>query len=177
MTKRTTNGHEWTRIVWQLALGVVVLAAPIAMADEPQPVFRAGAAAVDITPKNGVLLDGTIMKLSKNLGDLDNNDTFGLTFLGNEHVVIQSTDGLFASAEEGGGKDLNVNRRQIGAWEIFNLVRLENNEIALKTVGGRYVTAKGGTVKATAKSIGKWERLRLIKKNRPINRFDRNDNS
>jgi hypothetical protein len=40
-----------------------LLAVSIATAGEPEPAFRAGAAAVDITPPKGVLLDGTIMKI------------------------------------------------------------------------------------------------------------------
>jgi hypothetical protein len=48
-------------------------------------------------------------------------DRPGETVRNGDRVALRSSTGLYVSAELGGGADVNVNRKSIGAWETFTL--------------------------------------------------------
>ena len=85
--------------------------------------------------------------------------------------TIQSFDGHYLSAIDGGGRTTDVietNRTAISTWETFSLVPLSNlgpNFYAIRTLTGNYLTAvnSGGigsaceAIHSNATQIGTWE--------------------
>jgi hypothetical protein len=52
-------------------------------------------------------------------------------------------NGRYVVAEGGGGGGLFANRPALGPWETFTVVDLGDNQVALKTSDGKYVSAQG----------------------------------
>lgn len=77
--------------------------------------------------------------------------------------------GLYVSAELGGGVDsrlhkyppaLIANREEVGVWETFEVEKVDETHVALKTCNGNYVTAEGGGgsyLRTNETSRGVWE--------------------
>lgn len=64
---------------------------------------------------------------------------------GCELITLRAHNGQYVCAESGGNRELFANRRQPAEWEIFELVHLEGNKVALKAVcNGKFIRAEGG---------------------------------
>lgn len=84
-------------------------------------------------------------------------------------VALRGSNGLYIAAEGGGGLDvrldrhavaLRANRSEIGAWETFEIEKVDDVHVALKTCDGYYVTAEGGGgsyLRTNETSRGVWE--------------------
>jgi len=91
------------------------------------------------------------------------NDMSGAgTVSSGDSVSLQSYDGLYLTADGGGGSDMQNNHTSPGAWETFNIMKINGsgslssgNYVAIKTSSGKYLTVeKNGSVDATGTSIG-----------------------
>lgn len=82
-------------------------------------------------------------------------------------VSLRSTDGAYMCAEDGGGREVVVNRRKIGHWEKFWLYLEDpiHDVVYLKTIDRRYfLTAdlmRQDTLVADREKLGPWELFRL----------------
>jgi len=105
---------------------------------------------------------------------LDSWEQFRLMPTGNGTYAIQTANGQYLTAVEGGGRSREpvfyTTQRQIGDSEKFTFWFDElGGYHALRTSGGRYVTALGGGGKAQnafhtdATKIDRWEKFRLHK--------------
>ncbi|MGD1848265.1 MAG: hypothetical protein ACFB10_22965 [Salibacteraceae bacterium] len=75
-------------------------------------------------------------------------------------VAIRASNGQYVSAEDGGKKPLQANRKSIGTWETFDMYSLGGTHIALKAVNGKYVANENNGDKpliADRSKIGEWE--------------------
>ncbi|MFZ5968503.1 MAG: stalk domain-containing protein [Bacillota bacterium] len=82
-----------------------------------------------------------------------------------EIVAIKTYSGKYVCAEDGGGKEVVANRREIGKWETFEIIDLGNDSVALKTYNGSFIRAKndnGREVDAKGKEIGDWETFEIV---------------
>ena len=89
-------------------------------------------------------------------------------------VALKGSNGLYIAAEEGGGIDtrlqtgkvaLRANRAEIGPWETFEIEKVDEVHIAIKTCDGFYVTAEGGGgsyLRTNEKTRGVWETFAWI---------------
>ena len=81
--------------------------------------------------------------------ELGNGDRAGAQILYNEpmntnKIALQTNNGQYVCAENGGGSNLVANRDWILAWETFRRIDLGNNEVALQAANGQYVCAENG---------------------------------
>jgi hypothetical protein len=90
----------------------------------------------------------------------------GATAAGRRVVNLQTSNGKFVVAEQGGGGVVNANRGVAGPWEAFTLTDLNGGElvdgdkVALQAMNGQYVCAEqggGGIVNANRAALGPWE--------------------
>jgi len=81
-------------------------------------------------------------------------------------ISLRAYNGQYVCAEGGGGGEVVANRHEIGVWETFELIDLENNKVALRAHNGQYVCAEGGgggEVVANRNRIGVWETFNYIR--------------
>ena len=100
-------------------------------------------------------------------------ETFEVVLAGNGRVRLRANaNGRFVTAEDGGGRELVANRTTPpGAWEEFQIVPVENDAVAIKTVNGHFVSADSGApgvVRAVATEAGAAE---AFKPSRPLVRI------
>jgi hypothetical protein len=88
------------------------------------------------------------------------------------HLHSLSGNGPYVCAEDGGGRELNVNRNQALGWETFLMWDLtpgplmSGDMINLRAAIGQYVSAENGggsTVVANRSNAEAWETFRLMK--------------
>jgi hypothetical protein len=80
---------------------------------------------------------------------------------------IYSPDSLFFSADLGSDNRLTASRKIASDWEIFTMVKLDNNYVAFRAANGKYwaVNEKTLQLSATSDSIGKQEKFRIVNSN------------
>lgn len=86
-------------------------------------------------------------------------------FVGANRVSLRSHNGHYVVAEGGGGRELLVNRPQVGSWEKFTVIHLGDARVALRASNGQYVTAEGGgggMLYARASWIREWETFEVV---------------
>ena len=81
--------------------------------------------------------------------ELGNGDRAGAQILYNEpmntnKIALQTNNGQYVCAENGGGSNLVANRDWVLAWETFRRIDLGNNAVALQAANGQYVCAENG---------------------------------
>ena len=81
--------------------------------------------------------------------ELGNGDRAGAQILYNEpmntnKIALQTNNGQYVCAENGGGSNLVANRDWVLAWETFRRIDLGNNKVALQAANGQYVCAENG---------------------------------
>ncbi|MBM3464276.1 MAG: hypothetical protein FJX76_19445 [Armatimonadetes bacterium] len=106
--------------------------------------------------------DASFMLIDRDGGPLRSGDVVGLALRENK---------LFLCAEDGGGREVRINRPASGEWEALTIVRVagpgpirSGDEVALRTRSGHYLSAvEGGgrEVNARGAQIGPWERWRI----------------
>lgn len=102
-------------------------------------------------------------------------EQFELFGFENGKVAFRASNGLFVSAEFGGGGKLTTSRWDVGAWESFRFSARMNvaaartflsaGEVSIVTENGKLVSAIGGggqRVEATRQLFGDWERLQVV---------------
>jgi hypothetical protein len=63
---------------------------------------------------------------------------------GDNTVSLQTFNGHYLCAENGGGRECQANRTAIGDWEKFHLVNLPDDRVALRTkASGQFVSVQG----------------------------------
>ncbi len=89
-------------------------------------------------------------------------------------IVLKAANGLFVSAEFGGGIDprnnpgavaLTASRTVAGPFEQFAVVRNDDGSVSLRTSVGTLLTAEGSGgsfLRTDAAQIGPWERFELV---------------
>ncbi len=94
-------------------------------------------------------------------------EIFIISFLPDRRVSFQAFDRHFLCAELRRQNEITYTRDNTGSWESFELVKLDNNSIALKAANGNYLSIdeKSMQLFARAKSIGKNETFILIHTN------------
>ena len=106
--------------------------------------------------------DGTIQANSESIGK---DELFKLLI--SEACSIRSENGKYlVTGTKSGNNALVARNETIGADEIFNLVNLGVDKIALKGANGKYVCAEGGggrEVTVSRDKIGEWEIFQLVK--------------
>ncbi len=94
-------------------------------------------------------------------------------------VNLQSANGNFVTAEDGGGRNINANRERAAEWETFTLLDLNEGElisgdpVAIKTTNGNFFSAVNGggdNLFADKTALVTWETFIIERKNA------RNDN-
>jgi hypothetical protein len=75
------------------------------------------------------------------------------------------------AAENGGGGPLRANRTSASGWETFKLWRIDQNTFNLKVFNGKFVSAPGSNVAATAAMPGQSERFQLVRNDADKNRM------
>lgn len=83
-------------------------------------------------------------------------------------ITLQTHDGHFLMAMNGGGAEVLARATEAREWETFQLVQLADGRVALRTVNGQFVTAEGGGGRglvATANAIGPWQTFDLLIQN------------
>ncbi len=90
-------------------------------------------------------------------------------------VSLQSVNGSFVAAENGGGGLVNANRARAAEWETFTLIDLNEgelrhgDEIAFKTLNGNFFSAVdggGGKLLADKNAPLAWETFKILRLNR-----------
>ena len=102
--------------------------------------------------------------------ELGNGDRAGAQILYNEpmntnKIALQTNNGQYVCAENGGGSNLVANRDWVLAWETFRRIDLGNNAVALQAANGQYVCAENGggsNLVANRDWILAWETFRQI---------------
>ena len=102
--------------------------------------------------------------------ELGNGDRAGAQILYNEpmntnKIALQTNNGQYVCAENGGGSNLVANRDWVLAWETFRRIDLGNNAVALQAANGQYVCAENGggsNLVANRDWILAWETFRRI---------------
>jgi hypothetical protein len=88
------------------------------------------------------------------------------------HLHSLSGNGPYVCAEDGGGRELNVNRNQALGWETFLMwdltpgALMSGDMINLRGANGQYVSAENGggsTVVANRDNAKAWETFHLVK--------------
>nr|WP_256489344.1 neutral/alkaline non-lysosomal ceramidase N-terminal domain-containing protein [Pleionea sp. CnH1-48] len=87
-----------------------------------------------------------------------------------QRVALKSAHNTFLVAESNGGNTVNANRNKVGAWEQFELRKLNQDSCArhgdsvtLKTSAGYYFSAQpSGALDADRTQVGSWEMFRLV---------------
>jgi hypothetical protein len=111
--------------------------------------------------------------VDKNADNIVNANCFSLTqnsfsiiIFENTECVIRDSDGKYFSPELLDKEQIKSNRDAPQAWEVFNLIKLENNMVAFKAFNGKYLTVdkKSGQLFARAVSISAQEKFELINK-------------
>lgn len=89
-------------------------------------------------------------------------------------VNLQSVNGNFVTAENGGGRIINANRPRAAEWETFILLDLNEGElangdpVAIKTINGNFFSAIGGggdNLFADKTALVTWETFIIERKN------------
>jgi hypothetical protein len=112
-------------------------------------------------------------------------DPDALQLYSGDKVWLKTINNHFVTAEDGGGRETNANRPQVGPWEIFTISLLgvtsptgllfpvsgviphgtHDNpvHVAFQASNGNWVTAEGGggAVNANRAAIGDWERFTI----------------
>ncbi|WP_406669893.1 RICIN domain-containing protein [Methanolobus sp. ZRKC4] len=93
-----------------------------------------------------VSVDNATSKLVARSTAVTSDEMFEIVYLTNTKVALKAPNGKYVYAAEGGGKGLIADSTEIGEWEIFNLLDLENENsmIALKANNDQYVSSEGG---------------------------------
>ncbi len=113
------------------------------------------------SPSGGPLRDWTALDLA----DLD-----GGSLRDGDAIALRLSSGLYVQADQGGGGRVPERGFAPFAWETFVLMDLDRpggavldgDRVALRTSGGFYLSAEGGTgpeVNARARTAGAWERF------------------
>ncbi len=84
-----------------------------------------------------------------------------------EYVLhFQAANGKFVVAECGGDDagEVNANRDSAGSWETFYLKRLGGNQVSIRSIRGRFLSAENGggsALTANRTALGGWEAFEL----------------
>ncbi|KAB3530502.1 stalk domain-containing protein [Alkaliphilus serpentinus] len=74
-----------------------------------------------------------------------------------EYIALLASNDKYVCAEDGGGREVVVNRDKIGSWETFEIILVEGSTVAFKTNNGRYLNLEDeddGEIDARATKIG-----------------------
>jgi hypothetical protein len=95
--------------------------------------------------------------------------TPSLTVIRSETVVLRTSRDRYVTAmddQPGWNWELRAETRNLGDWEKFTLLCLNNGKIALKTHHDRYVTATDATyewkLRAETRNLGDWEQFTVV---------------
>jgi len=81
-------------------------------------------------------------------------------------IALQFSNNKFAAVEIQQDLEVLANRNEIGSWEIFELIPLNDNYVALKAVNNKYFSVShSNLIYANSKTIGINEQFRIIKQN------------
>ncbi len=77
---------------------------------------------------------------------------------------FKTLEGYYFCAEDGGGSILTADRKEIGPWEMFQIVNLSNKYIAIKSHEGYYLSASDDEKSLNVKDteIGKRQKFKLV---------------
>ncbi len=104
-----------------------------------------------------------------------NNDLNGEPLRSGDRVTIQAHNGLYVTAEDGGGGPIYANRSEVGADEVFRIWKVgasgdtgaihRSDDVAFQARSGQYLVAEPGSreVTATRWAIGPSETFRLLR--------------
>ncbi|MEL7163664.1 MAG: T9SS type A sorting domain-containing protein, partial [Bacteroidota bacterium] len=84
-------------------------------------------------------------------------EKFTITYLANDQVTLQGSNGRYVSAENG-TKAMTCNRLSPGVQETFTLVDQPNGSVALQGANGQYLR---GNMLCTSPSVGTWQQWNL----------------
>ena len=85
--------------------------------------------------------------------------------MSDQFVAFKTRNGSYLCAEGGGGHEVVADRAAVGKWEIFRVIRLPGDNVALRAFSGHYVCAENGggrEVVANRNAIGPWETFSWI---------------
>jgi hypothetical protein len=121
-----------------------------------------------IRSQNGrsVCLETGTNRLMVNEVEDRNRNTFSLIRRDGDRVVFQAANGCYVCAEGGGGKEIVANREAIGEWEVFKIIPVGEEKMAIQSSNGFFVTVVEGYVAASSNKIGKLEAFEFIE-NKP----------
>jgi len=80
-------------------------------------------------------------------------------------VHLETANGHFVRAMSGGGSFISAGSDQIGTWESFRFVELDNGKVAILARDGNYVGLDSylfGTLKANNRSVGAGEQFEIV---------------
>jgi hypothetical protein len=80
-------------------------------------------------------------------------------------ISLQTANGQYVCAENGGGRGVVANRPSLGPWETFERIDLGAGRVALKAANGQYICAEEGggrEVVANRGAVGPWETFSQI---------------
>lgn len=89
----------------------------------------------------------------------------GQRFAAGSLISLKTSNGSYLVAEAGGGRDVNASRKQVGAWETFEVVERGGDRIALRTADGSFLSAASGGgqgLHANRNLIGAWETFQVV---------------
>ncbi len=100
-------------------------------------------------------------------------DKNGGSLTSGDEINIRASNGMYVVAEGGGGGAVNANRQVPSVWETFTILKrggadgviVSGDSIALRSIGGRFVTAEGGgggAVVCDRTAAHEWETFRFI---------------
>ena len=81
---------------------------------------------------------------SLEIKDLKNIEKTANFTPGRQTIALRTHNGQYVCAENGGTRDLIADRNLAREWETFELVKLEDNHVALMACNRKFVRAKGG---------------------------------
>jgi hypothetical protein len=81
-------------------------------------------------------------------------------------VSIQTHDGRFVQAVDGGGNFLRVGAAKLGPWERFIMASasVDQDLVSFCALGGHFWSAQGGDhiVMCDRVDVGEWERYQMV---------------
>jgi hypothetical protein len=81
-------------------------------------------------------------------------------------TTFKTSDGThYLCAEGGGGREIVANRTEPGAWETFEVVKVDATHVALKASNGQFVCAENGggrELVANRSDVGAWETFEVV---------------
>eukprot|EP00128_Syssomonas_multiformis_P010168 Colp12_sorted_trinity150504_noHs@12194 len=99
--------------------------------------------------------------LVANAGTPSQWETFSVHLVDDKHVQLKAKkNGMWLTAENGGGGMVVANRSVASGWETFEFVQINTIQIQLRAFGGQWLTAdQGGNagIRATASQPSGWE--------------------